>query len=272
MRLVSLWYSGPMRNLDRVCVASWVRLGFEVEIFSFGPVEGLPKGAILSDANQILDGAWVEKINPVIYAHRKNGQRMMNYSDLFRVALMKQGRGLWLDTDLLLFRRFDVDPQKPFFAWEDWHRIGSPVFYLPPDSPMIPDYERVYDSPDLMPHWLGFRRRVLKPLIWRLQGKAFGVADLGVTIYGNDAFTRLARKHHLMKYALPRQRFYAWNAHETERFYDPAHGGDLWDNPDVWGIHVHQKPAPNRRPQPGSMFDRAARLSADLLPDLRWQD
>lgn len=259
-----------MRNLEKVCVASWVRLGFEVEIYSFAEVTGMPQGVVARDANEILSSDWMARIDPILHPARKVRQQIMNYSDLFRVALMQKGRGLWLDTDMFLFRRFEVDPARPFFAWEDRHRIGSPVFYVPKGAPMLADYERVYDSPDLMPHWLGFRRRVLKPLAWRLAGKRWLPADLGLTIYGNDAFTRLARKHGLAKHALSRESFYIWNAAETMRFYDPAHGSDLWDDPRVLGVHVHHKPHPNRRPAPGSMFARGADLAEALLPGLAW--
>lgn len=271
MRIVSLWHSGPMRNLEKVCVATWVQQGFEVEIYSFAPIAGLPRGAVACDAARILSPHWLEKINPILHPERRDRQRIMNYSDLFRVALMQKARGLWLDTDMCLFRHFDVPPDRPFFAWEDGHRIGSPVFYVPKGDAMLVDYERVYDSPDLMPHWLGFRRRVLKPLLWRMRGRAFSPADLGLTIYGNDAFTRLARKHGLTRHALPRQSFYAWNAAQTMRFYDPQFGQALRDDPAVLGLHVHHKPHPNRRPLPGSLYAQAAEAVADLLPDLVWE-
>lgn len=272
MRLVSLWLSGPIRNLDRVCMASWLRLGHEVDLYSFGPVEGLPAGARLLDAREVLSPDWMDKINPQRRPELKDRQRIMNYSDLFRIALMQQGRGLWLDTDVMLFQRLEVDENRPYFAWEDRTRIGSPVFYVPRGNPMLADYQRVYESPDLMPHWLGFRRRVLKPLVWRLRGQDWSPADLGLTIYGNDAFTRLAKKHGLARHALPTRSFYAWNGKETGRFFDPAHADDFAGDARVLGLHVHWKQDPNRRPRPGSMFDRAWQEVRALVPDIPWQD
>ena len=127
MRIVSLWYSGPMRNLEKVCVASWVRLGFEVEIYSFAPIAGLPRGVVARDAAEILSPHWLDRIDPILHPARRDRQRIMNYSDLFRVALMQKARGLWLDTDMCLFRPFNVPADRPFFAWEDRHRIGSPA-------------------------------------------------------------------------------------------------------------------------------------------------
>lgn len=272
VRISSLWFSGPVRNLDLVCMASWVGLGFEVDLYSFDAPPALPRGVRLRDAGEVLSRDYVERLVPLHRKDRRRWQPVANYSDLFRVALMRQGRGLWLDTDVLLFRHFEPDPARPFFAWEDRVRIGSPVFYVPQGHAMLEDYARLFDSPELMPHWLGFRRRVLRQAVWRMLGVRYSPPDLGITIYGNDAFSRLAKKHGIAREALPRRSFYPWHADETLRFFDPAHGGDLWEDPHVLGLHVHRKPYPNRRPAPGSMFARAAERYAPLLPGMVWEE
>lgn len=271
-RIASLWFSGPLRNIEKLCIASWLGTGHEVDIYSYGEVPGLPVGARLRDGREVLSPDYIERLKPLAHPGRERWQPLMNFSDLFRVKLMEEGRGLWLDGDVLLLRPLAFDPAVPFFAWEDWHRIGSPVFYLPEDSPFIADYNRVLDTPDLMPHWLGFRRRVLKPLLWQLRGLPYSPPDIGITIYGNDAFTRLARKHGLTRHALERRSFYAWNAEETNRFYDPAHGAELPGDPRVLGIHIHHKGFVQKRPASGSLYARALDLYAAELPDMAWQD
>lgn len=189
--------------METLCLASWLEAGFEVDLYSYGPVSGVPAGVTLRPAQDVLSDDLRDRLLPILRTDRRRFQPMMNFSDLFRVKLQEQGRGLWLDCDVLPFRPFAVDPAKPFFAWEDRHRIGSPVFYLPQGSAMIADYLRVLDTPHLMPHWLGVKRGVLKPALWRLMGRRFSPPDLGITIYGNDAFTRLAHKHALTEHALP---------------------------------------------------------------------
>ncbi|WP_121062900.1 hypothetical protein [Chachezhania antarctica] len=273
MKLASFWHSGRIHNLGALCLASWLENGFEVDLYAFEPPENVPDGVTVKDAEPVLSAAYVDRLKPILHAHRAGPQSIANFSDLFRIRMMELDLGLWLDTDILLFRPFDVDSSKPFFAWEDSHRIGSPVFYLPKDSPMIADYNRVYDDPDLMPHWLGWRRRVLKPLVWRLQGKAFSPRDLGITIYGNDAFTQLAKTHGLTKYALGTKPFYIWNGKETERFYDPAEPSRIDEDPEVLGLHVHHKINIHRRPPEGSLFARAlARYEHRLPADIVWED
>lgn len=272
IRIVSLWHAGCLRNIDTVCIASWLRLGFEVELFHFGPVSGVPDGVRLADGRDVLSDSYLERLVPIYRVDRRKFQPVANFSDLFRIKLMEQGRGLWLDTDVFLFRTFDVDPQRPFFAWEDRHRIGSPVFYLPPDSAMLQDYLKVFDDPRLMPHWLGLVRGVLRPAFWRMIGRTYSPPDLGITIYGNDAFTRLAKKHGLTGYALPRRSFYPWGGRDTERFFTrPEYGRLLWDDPGVFGLHIHRKRLSNVAPLPGTMYAHAVEQLADGLPRLTWE-
>ncbi|WP_158968959.1 hypothetical protein [Chachezhania sediminis] len=273
MKLATFWHSGRVHNLGALCLASWLDHGFEVDLYSFDTPDNVPPGVTVKDAEPVLSRSYIDRLKPVLYAERGPGQSIVNFSDLFRIRMMEDGLGLWLDTDILLFRGFEVDPAKPYFAWEDGHRIGSPVFYLPQGSPMIPDYKKVFDDPDLMPHWLGFRRRVLKPMLWRLQGKEYSPRDLGMTIYGNDAFTRLAKKHGLLKYALGPKPFYSWNGKETNKFYMANRHWEIEDDPEVIGIHVHRKEIAHLRPAPGSLYERAMARYADHLPaDMVWED
>jgi hypothetical protein len=231
----------------------------------------VPPGVRLCDGEAVLTDRLLQTLRPKIKTQFADWLPVVQFSDLIRVKLQELGAGLWLDGDVILFRHFDVDPDKPFFAWEDRHRIGSPVFYVPQGSPFLTDYVRVFDTPDLMPHWLGFKRRVLRPLLWRLQGKDWAPSDLGITIYGNDAFVHLARKHGLLKYAMGTKPFYSWNGKDTERFYDPDEPTHPEDDPGILGLHVHRKEPAQNRPLPGSLYARMYdRLAHRLPPDMAW--
>ena len=57
------------------------------------------------------------------------------FSDFFRIILQKKNKGLWLDTDVFIFRPFTYNSDKVFFCHEGKGRIGYPVIYLPLKSP-----------------------------------------------------------------------------------------------------------------------------------------
>lgn len=42
---------------------------------------------------------------------------ILQFSDYFRIRLMAERAGLWLDADVLLLKPVEIDPTKPYFAW-----------------------------------------------------------------------------------------------------------------------------------------------------------
>ena len=92
-----------------------------------------------------------------------------------------------------------------------------------------------------MPNWLGFIRGKLRPFIWKLLRQKFSPSDLGITIYGNDGFSRLARRHNCFKEALNKDLFFYWTGNETNRLFQKVNFENLINNPNHLGIHIHRK-------------------------------
>lgn len=239
-RIFTMWIEGALREVDHVCLKSMVRAGLDVTLYHYGPVQNVPDGVRLADAQEILDIALMERLKMVKRTDRP-WQVPMNFSDFFRIYGLKNELGLWLDADVFVFRYFEYDRQKPFFFKEDRTRIGSPVFYLPPDSPIISEYDRLLEQDTLMPNWLGPWRGIVRPTWWKLTGQAFSPPDLGITIYGNDAFTRLAQRHGCYDQAGPKETFYYWGASENEKLFDQQDFSFFLDDREFLGIHIHRK-------------------------------
>ncbi len=239
-RVASLWVEGPIRLVDQVCLKSMVRAGLDVTLYHYGPLQNVPSGVKLEDARAVLDIGLLDRLR-LLKQKERTWQPVANFSDFFRIFLQKYELGLWLDSDVFVFRYFEYDKDRPFFAKEDKRRIGSPVFYLPPDHPIIAEYEDLIAQPELMPNWLGFWRGKVRPAWWRLTGQKFLPPDLGITIYGNDAFTRLAKRHDCYHLALPQASFYALNGKETDRLFQNFDFRFLMENEAHKGIHIHRK-------------------------------
>ncbi len=241
-RICTLWIEGELRLVDVVCLSSMVDKGMDVTLFVYGDVPNVPAGVNVMDGESVLPLKMIEKLTPI---HRKDRilcQPVPLFSDLFRVKCQDLKCGLWLDSDVFLFRQFEYDIHEVYFAKENSYRIGSPVFYLPAKHPMCLDYmEFINKSPDLMPDWLGFRRGKLKPFFYDLLGIEYSAADLGLTIYGNDAFTRLAKRHDCYRLARPKPSFYYWNGKKTEYLFESRDYRFFFDDPGHIGIHIHRK-------------------------------
>ena len=133
---------------------------------------------------------------------------------------MAQGAGLWLDADVLLLKPVEIDPTKPYFAWERPRQLGNSVLYLPSGDPIVAAFENLMEQEELTPDWLALRHRLTFALR-KLRGGSNRLSDIRVAIYGPAALTALARRAGELRYALPKKSFYAVHA-EPKLFFEPS--------------------------------------------------
>src|SRR5262249_36639648 len=160
------------------------------------------------EAEAILPHAFSEKLRPAEPLGTWRDWTTLQFSDFFRMRLMAERAGLWLDADVLLLKPIEIDPAKPFFAWERPRQIGNSVLYLPPAVPPV----------GALAGWVerGEWPRDGLPLLHRLtlamrglRGGSRRVADPRVAIFGPPALPALANRHGSAREALPKKSFYA---------------------------------------------------------------
>jgi hypothetical protein len=157
---------------------------------------------------------------------------------------------------VLLLRPVEIDPAKPYFAWERSRQLGNSVLYLPPDDPIVAAFASLMRQDELIPDWLALRHRLTHAL-HRLRGSN-RVSDIRVAIYGPAALTALARRGGQLRHALPKKSFYAVHA-EPRLFFEPRDFSALIDDPDIIGFHISPKGRGNSAPIPGSLHAWAAK-------------
>jgi hypothetical protein len=249
--IVTFWH-GPLDALRRICLRSQVAAGHKVTIYSFEPLAGLPDGVGNAEAEAILPHAFSEKLRPPQPDGSWRDWTTLQFSDFFRMRLMAQSAGLWLDADVLLLKPVEIDPAKPYFAWERRRQLGNSVLYLPSDHSIVAAFEDLMEQDELEPDWLALRHRLILTLR-ELRGKSDRVADLRVAIFGPAALTALARRFGEHRHALPKKSFYAVHA-QPKRFFEPSNFSALIVNPDITGFHVSPKGRGNQPPLAGSLY------------------
>jgi hypothetical protein len=180
---------------------------------------------------------------------------MLQFSDFFRMRLLAKNAGLWLDADVLLLKSIEIDPAKPYFAWERQHQIGNSVLYLPPGDPIVATFDALMAQDELTPDWLSPRHR-RRFWVRKLLGMK-RPSDIRLAIYGPPALTALAARFDESKYALPKKSFYAVHA-EPKLFFERSDFSALIGDPDIVGFHVSPKKRQHERPAPGSLYAWAA--------------
>jgi hypothetical protein len=249
--VVTFWH-GPLDALRQTCLRSQVAAGHKVTVYSFEPLPGLPDSVGNAEAEAILPHAFSEKLRPAQPDGSWRDWTTLQFSDFFRMRLMARGAGLWLDADVLLLKAVEIDPAKPYFAWERGRHIGNSVLYLPPDDGIVAAFEKLMEQEELRPDWLALRHRLTFAL-HRLRGGSKRVSDVRLAIYGPAALTALARRTDKLRYARPRKSFYAVHS-QPKRFFDPSDFSALIADPEIIGLHISGKGRSKQPPIPGSLY------------------
>ena len=253
--VVTFWH-GPLDALRLTCLRSQVAAGHKVTVYSFDPIAGLPDGVGNAEAEAILPHAFSEKLRPPQPDGTWRDWTILQFSDFFRMRLMAESAGLWLDADVLLLKPVGIDETKPYFAWERPRQLGNSVLYLPSDDAIVLAFENLMEQEELTPDWLALRHRLTFALR-RLRGGSSRLSDIRVAIYGPAALTALARRARELHHALPKKSFYAVHA-DPRRFFDPSDFSTLIRDPGIIGLHISPKGRGSQPPVPGSLYAWAA--------------
>jgi hypothetical protein len=87
-----LWVEGALSQLERLSCASFVQNGYDVRLWSYGKLSGVPGGVTLCDGREILPEERLFRYKNGSYA---------GFADLFRYAVLARRGGLWADIDLV---------------------------------------------------------------------------------------------------------------------------------------------------------------------------
>jgi len=166
---------------------------------------------------------------------------------------MAQGAGLWLDADVLLLKPVEIDPAKPYFAWERPRQLGNSVLYLPPDDSIVAAFENLMEQEGLTPDWLALRHRLTFTL--RKLGRRIEPA-----LRHPHRDLRPAIAHRARPAAAARSRTPCRSNRSmpcmpsTKLFFGPSDFSKLIADPEIIGFHISPKGRGSEQPLPGSLY------------------
>src|SRR6267154_6333445 len=95
----SLWVGPQLSVMERISISSFLKNGHSYILYAYGPVDGLPDGAELKDANEILPSSDIFTYSE--YA------TYSGFSNFFRYKLLMERGGWWVDTDIICLKPFN---------------------------------------------------------------------------------------------------------------------------------------------------------------------
>jgi len=97
----TLWIGSRLSAMEQLSIASFLHHGCDVHLYVYDPPEGIPIGATIRDAAEILPRSSI-----FTYAH--NGS-YAGFANFFRYKLLLERGGWWVDTDLVCVREFNFE-------------------------------------------------------------------------------------------------------------------------------------------------------------------
>lgn len=126
-KIVRGFWSGPkLTNIQKLCICSYIRQGHEFHLYVTEPTEGIPEGTVVHDATEILGDAM-------------DFDNRTHYCDYFRVLLILEEGGWYVDLDTICLRKLDFTEPYVFVSEE---QLGA---RQPANTPVVPSSPEVQE-------------------------------------------------------------------------------------------------------------------------------
>lgn len=227
--IISFWH-GPLSWLEILCIASFVRHGHRVLVYSYDTIENLPDGAEWRDASEVLPR------ERLVFYKGKGTPGV--FSDHFRYAVLRSGLGIYADLDIYCVRPI-AEPPDYLFAWERPGSINGAVLHLPADAPVLTDLLSIFEvekRPLFEPHLPLLRR--LEVAIRRLVGDRVTPEHMQYGATGPMALTHFVAQHGLLDTVRPAATFYPVPYEGIPALMKAGSSLEAAIRPETLGIHL----------------------------------
>ena len=211
--LHSLWVGPRLDYLERLCIASARSTGHEFTLWSYEPgqLEGVPPNTDLRDAAEVMP-------KERLLRYRDNGSVALG-ANLWRIELLAQGRGCWVDMDLIFLKAMTFDT--PYiFGWEYENWINNAVLGAPPQSAMVSQLQNIPKA-NRCPPWYGPRRTA--QFYWkRFREGPIELEDFPWGTFSAGLVTHVVQQENLTRHAQSPDVFYPVRWKDARSLYEPA--------------------------------------------------
>jgi len=251
------WHGPALSRVERLAVASFLHHGHPVDLHVYDEPAGVPAGARLRDAADILP-------REALFVHRRTGSVAL-FADWFRYRLLAERGGLWADMDVACLQPLAYR-QAEIFAWEDSRQVNNAILGLPAGHPLAHWLADSGEHPNRIHPYDGWRMRLRKLRRRHLQGDRRDRLRWGEL--GPKGLTAAARHLGYLERALPSAHFYPVAAERWRTLFEAAPGvapvqGAPASGALPWGVESRAVHLWNNMAARSPGFDKNARFAAD---------
>lgn len=249
----ALWIGGSLSFLEQLCLVSFIDAGHHVKLFTYGPVDNVPGGIEIADANAVLP------TDSFIRHSRTNSPAPQ--ADRFRYHMLARHDDIiWADTDAYCVAPFTT-ANGHFYGWESAHHVNNGVLGLPGDSDTLGALIAFTADEYAIPEWLPAAEQD-RLRAAREAGNPVGVGDQQWGAWGPRALTHFLHKTGEIRHALPREALYPIGFKDRGLMVKPGANADRFITPETLSIHFYGRRMRERivseggEPHPESLIGR----------------
>jgi hypothetical protein len=155
-------------------LASFIKNGYEVVLYSFEEIRDLPDGVQRADARKIVDRSYLDRFIT------NRATNVAAFSSYFRYLMFLKTDLCWTDTDIFMLQGFEINPNDNFFVVEDGRNITDGC---------MPDFSDAYN------YTLPSKRKVTETDYSEVSKEKAGKLAFGATAVAKpDLMSRLLGK------------------------------------------------------------------------------
>lgn len=225
--LATLWVGERLGPIELASIASFLRVGNPLTVYSYAPIVNLPAAVAARDAAEVLPARQI-----ALYAREKSPSL---HSNFFRFALMQKTHHTWVDLDVIALKPFEFSDER-VYGFEKPDQVNCAVLRLPKDSPTLADLSLLTPGMrGVAPHITGLRRAKY----WvKTLGRGVPIERWPWGSTGPRALTAYLRRHNELHHALPMKVFYPILTRDCARFLVPGDLSDASFDRETRAVHV----------------------------------
>jgi hypothetical protein len=123
----SLWIGEELSPLQIISIKSFLKNKLKYNLYVYHDVYNIPSGVNILDGNEIINESEI-----FVYKRGLNKGSPSAFSNLFRYELLFQKGGLWVDTDMVLLKDFDLTKRFVFASEVDYEgnlKVATGLMY-----------------------------------------------------------------------------------------------------------------------------------------------
>lgn len=246
-----LWIGRSLSLVERLSIKSFLANGSDFHLYTYEPIENVPDGTTLKDANEIVP-------QEDFFVSKKGG--LAGFSDFFRWHLLDRRGGVWVDLDVVCLKPFDME-ENIFFGLEgEDGSIGSAVVNFPAGHMFTRVLRKTCDDVNLLQPYDGAKTALKKIVRRKVYGKKKSRLHTRYAEPAGPAYlTKLIEFYGLAPLAKPQRWFFPLSLKDWRKIFEP---GDYARNAvrDSYSVHMY-----NRIITDDGAIDKNVALSGETL-------